>query len=341
MSGSLAAAGQDGHRPGLRVVDSITDLDLPGPDLPGLDRPGSGGGTAGTGFAGTGSAGTGARVAVAGSHGGEYSGRFALSAGLSGVIFHDAGLGLDAAGVAGLALLDRSGVAAAAVAAASARIGDGRDVHRHGVISQLNQAAWRCGVRAGMPCREAASLMLSEAPGPHRPPAAGPGRVRHRPAGPATDDQVARVLVGARHDIWVLDSASAAGPRQDGAIVVTGSHAALPGGQPRRALKCDAFLAAFNAAGSAASQAGTETGAGAGAGPATGATRLPALDQRGIAAVAVDAMSARIGSGRSTLDQGVVAVVNRRAAALGIRPGDRLATVARALADGTERSNPR
>jgi len=313
MSGSLAA-GQDGHQPGLRVVDSITDLDLPGLH-------------------------PGARVAVAGSHGGEYSGRFALSAGLSGVIFHDAGLGLDAAGVAGLALLDRSGVAAAAVAAASARIGDGRDVHLRGVISQLNQAAWRCGVRAGMPCREAASLLLSEAPGPHRPPAAGPGPLRHRPAGPAADDQVARVRAGARHDIWVLDSASVAGPRQDGAIVVTGSHAALPGGQPRRALKCDAFLAAFNAAGSAGPEAGTE--AGTQAGPGAGATRLPALDHRGIAAVAVDAMSARIGSGRSTLDQGVVAVANQRAAALGIRPGDRLATVARALADGTERDNPR
>ncbi len=318
MSGSLAG-GRDGHGPGLRVVDSITDLPKLSPDVPGS------GGTPTRGAA---------RVAVAGSHGGEYSGRFALSAGLSGVIFHDAGLGLDAAGVAGLALLDRSGVAAAAVAAASARIGDGGDVHRRGVISQLNQAAWRCGVRAGMPCQEAARLMLSQAAANQaaRPKRAEAGsRATARSLAGDTGqaiDEVTRVRTGGRHDVWVLNSASAAGPRQDGAIVLTGSHAALPGGHPARALKCDAFLAAFNAAG-------------AGPGTSPGTARLPALDQRGIAAVAVDPMSARIGSGRSTLDQGVVAVVNQRAAALGIRPGDRLATILPALADGTEGEDTR
>jgi hypothetical protein len=255
---------------------------------------------------------------VAGSHGGEYSGRWALAAGLAGVIFHDAGLGLDRAGVAGLALLDQAGVAAAAVAAASARIGDGQDVFRRGVIAEFNQAARRGGIRAGLPCRQAADLLLRLVPDASQPAAAAARLSALAATAPGVAE---RVRAGGRCDVWILDSASEAGPRQDGAIVVTGSHGGLPGGQPRRALKCDALLAAFNAAGGAAGQPGVG--------------RLPVLDDRGIAAVAVDAMSARIGSAASTLAHGVVSVVNQRAAsAFGIRPGDRLSDVVDAIAGG-------
>jgi len=44
-----------------------------------------------------------------------------------------------------------------------------------------------------------------------------------------------------------------------------------------------------------------------------GTTRLPALDQRGIAAACVSAFSARIGDGRSTLADGYISTVNETA----------------------------
>jgi hypothetical protein len=50
-------------------------------------------------------------------------------------------------------------------------------------------------------------------------------------------------------------------------------------------------------------------------------SRLPALDSRGIAALTVAAESARIGDARSSYEDGVLSRVNRRAAALGLKPG--------------------
>ena len=107
--------------------------------------------------------------------------------------------------------------------------------------------------------------------------------------------------------VWALDSASAVGPEHVGAIVVTGSHGGLLGGQPATALKYDALAALFNDAGIGIDEAGV--------------TRLPALDARGIAAATVAASSARIGDARSTYEGGIVSRVNARAAALGIAPG--------------------
>ena len=92
-----------------------------------------------------------------------------------------------------------------------------------------------------------------------------------------------------------------------GAVVLTGSHGGLIGGDPARALKADVLAAAFNDAG-----VGTD---------AAGITRLPALSARGIPAFAVDAMSARIGDGRSTYEDGIVSAVNDAARDLGAHPG--------------------
>ncbi|MBD0272510.1 MAG: hypothetical protein ICV73_11340 [Acetobacteraceae bacterium] len=60
----------------------------------------------------------------------------------------------------------------------------------------------------------------------------------------------------------------------------------------------------------------------AGPGPAgPPATRLPALDARGIAAATVSAATARIGDGRSTEADGVLSRVNATAARLGLLEG--------------------
>ncbi|MFN3372822.1 MAG: hypothetical protein ACK44M_04545 [Chloroflexus sp.] len=104
---------------------------------------------------------------ISGSHGGTSSAHYALRVPLAGVVFNDAGIGKDNAGLAGLALLDDHGIPAMTVAHTSARIGDAADTWEHGVISACNVSATARGVRVGMAVREAAELVLREQFPPH------------------------------------------------------------------------------------------------------------------------------------------------------------------------------
>lgn len=92
---------------------------------------------------------------VTGSHGGTSAGRFALEAGVRLVVFNDAGVGLDDAGVAALALLQAHGVAACTVAHHSARIGEAASTLASGVISRANASALALGMQPGLPLRGA------------------------------------------------------------------------------------------------------------------------------------------------------------------------------------------
>jgi hypothetical protein len=89
------------------------------------------------------------RIVVTGSHGGLSAGRFALQARPLLAVFNDAGIGLDDAGVAGLALLQRHGIAACTVAHDSARIGEAASTLRTGVVSRANDAARDLGLAPG------------------------------------------------------------------------------------------------------------------------------------------------------------------------------------------------
>jgi hypothetical protein len=89
-------------------------------------------------------------VLVTGSHGGISAGRFALQARPHVVVFNDAGVGRDQAGVAGLALLQAHGIAACAVSHASARIGEARSTLDDGVVSTANDAARALGLAPGV-----------------------------------------------------------------------------------------------------------------------------------------------------------------------------------------------
>jgi hypothetical protein len=241
-------------------------------------------------------------VIVAGSHGGRYSGRLAAKAGARAVVLNDAGLGLDAAGIGSLALLEPLGIAAATVAHVSGRIGDAADMFSRGRISHANAPARAVGVAPGMPCAEAALLLLA-AP-------------RHRVSLPAAAEARGEVAPpdGALRRILLLDSASLVRPEDAGQIVVTGSHGALLGGRPDTAMRgVAAFAAVFNDAGGGPEGSGT--------------SRLTALDQAGVAAFTVAAASARIGEGASSFHDGVVSAVNPRAAALGACIGDRASEV--------------
>jgi hypothetical protein len=224
------------------------------------------------------------KVLVAGSHGGIIAAWYAARAGVRAVILHDAGIGKDEAGIAGLSYLEKLGIAAAAVGHATAAIGEGSDMLARGVISRSNRIAAGLGVHPGLTCR-AAALQLSAAPcRAGAPPEYCEGRY-----------ELAANVTG-------MDSIGLAQASDAGKILVIGSHGALHGGRPESALPVDAVFAVFNDAG----------------GEAT--TRLPTLARRGIAAATVDCMSARIGDCRSMWESGVLSHVNGAAAAR-VAPG--------------------
>lgn len=247
-------------------------------------------------------------VLVSGSHGGLVAARYAARAGVRAVIFNDAGLGRDEAGVAGLAWLEGLGIAAAAVAHDSARIADAADSLAHGRISRVNATARACGVVARATCA-AAARRLRGAPqvtvmGASTLAAEG----RHLLVAP-TPRAVA--IVG-------LDSIGLVEDRDAACVLVIGSHGGLHGGDPSSALPVAARAAFFHDAGIGKDAAGT--------------TRLPVLAARALAAATVDHRSARIGDARSMWATGVLSVVNAVAAHAGMAPGMPLRSAARACA---------
>ena len=69
-------------------------------------------------------------------------------------LFNDAGIGIDEAGVTRLPALAARGIAAATVAAASARIGDARSTYEDGIVSRVNSRAVALGIAPGISARE-------------------------------------------------------------------------------------------------------------------------------------------------------------------------------------------
>lgn len=234
------------------------------------------------------------RVLVCGSHAGAYAGYLAARAGVRAVVLNDAGVGLDEAGIGALAHCQALGIAAAAVAHGSARIGDAENMLADGVISHRNAIAAALGVSAGMPCAEAGAL-LSGAP-------AGRGDS-------AAYDEARSVAGVNRHGLRIVcvDSVSLVTPDDAGQIVLSGSHGGVVCGQRGLAIRVAAAAAFYNDAGIGKDQAGV--------------SRLPVLDEQHIAAATVAAASARIGDGRSTYESGILSRANVTAADLGFAPG--------------------
>src|SRR5580693_1308136 len=90
------------------------------------------------------------RAALAGSHAGVYAAYLAAKAGVKAVILSDAGVGREQAGIGGLRFLETLGVPGAAIGHRSARIGDGADAIRRGIIMHVNGPAAQSGLRPRM-----------------------------------------------------------------------------------------------------------------------------------------------------------------------------------------------
>jgi hypothetical protein len=102
-------------------------------------------------------------IVITGSHGALLGGRpeTALRAPARAAVFHDAGIGIDRAGLSRLPALDARGIAAATVAGDSARIGDARSIWTTGRISAVNETARALGVAIGMDVPEFATLIAT------------------------------------------------------------------------------------------------------------------------------------------------------------------------------------
>ncbi len=234
------------------------------------------------------------KVLVAASHGGVYAGYLAAKGHARGVILNDAGGGLEGAGYGALAWADGFGMPAAVVGCMMARIGDGQDMIRNGVISRANVTATAAGVVAGMTARAGAERMLDAPMWTGEAPELPESRfiIREGGDGPA--------VIG-------CDSASLITPEDAGQIVVCASHGGLLANAPGYILKAPLLGAVLSDAGMGKENAGV--------------ARVHAAEAMNIAAVAVSVASARIGDARSIWETGVVSTVNRLAAKVGAKPG--------------------
>lgn len=266
-------------RPGIFVADSVTSL---GPEVAG-------------------------NVVIAGSHCGVYAAYLAARAKVRAVILNDAGIGLDQAGIAGLAYLERIGIPAAAIHNDSARIGDGADTAARGVLAHVNARAQTLGCAAGHTALEAAlRLQAQERAAALYVPEVIEGRYPIDTAG--------------RIEVVGLDSASLIEDCDAPRIVITASHGALLGGDPHSALRAGARAVFFNDAGVGRDRAGI--------------SRLPELDRRGMIAATVSHWTARIGDSRSSWQTGVLSHLNQAARGAGAKPGMRLSDFIRSIAGG-------
>jgi hypothetical protein len=107
------------------------------------------------------------QIVVTASHGALSGGRpdNAVAPDVRAVFFSDAGAegGMDGAGIARLAPLDRRSIPAGAVSAESAPIGDSRALYHDGILSHVNATASRLGARPGMPLKEFVDILTAAA----------------------------------------------------------------------------------------------------------------------------------------------------------------------------------
>jgi hypothetical protein len=219
-------------------------------------------------------------VIVSGSYGGKYNAFNAAKWGIRGVIMNDAGVGADDAGIAGLPYLDQIGLPAATASASSCHIGDGDHTLAHGIISHVNIAAAALGCAPGETVRASAERMATAPVPPEAPP-------------PITEgNRVTLRDIPGKPRLVCADSVGMVRPEDAGHIVITASHAALPGGRRDTIIPPGILAVFFSDAGGGLDNAGI--------------ARLPVLDADGIIAGTTSAASAPIGDSRALYERGVL-----------------------------------
>jgi hypothetical protein len=105
------------------------------------------------------------QIAVTGSHAALFRGLpdDVIKPDVMAIFFSDAGIGLDEAGVARLADLDKRTIPAGTASAESARIGDSRSIYEDGILSRVNASASAAGLTTGITVSRAISILIGRA----------------------------------------------------------------------------------------------------------------------------------------------------------------------------------
>ena len=102
-------------------------------------------------------------IVTTGSHGALLGGKpeTAIKIPVFAALYNDADFGIEDAGIARLAVLDRRGIAGACVSAFSARIGDGPSTYHDGFVSAVNGRARACGGEIGISAKELVARLVA------------------------------------------------------------------------------------------------------------------------------------------------------------------------------------
>lgn len=215
-----------------------------------------------------------------------------FSRGAKAIIATDAGIGKDEAGISGLKHGETIGVPVAAIAVMSAETSNGRSTLL-GEISRANAQARTLGVTPGMLGYEAAARLA-------KAPAGKP-----IPTAPGVEERPVVVEETPKGRIWATPGTTAIRHKVPNDVICSGANSSR--------ISSDGVLR-IGAKGSIANDAGIARNNSAVEG-------VMILGERGIPSAAVSTLSARLGEGRSTWNDGLISVVNQVAAARGIKVG--------------------
>lgn len=229
-------------------------------------------------------------VVLAASYAGKSALVFALRRGLRGVIAHEAGVGLAQAGISGLELCQDYGIPAAAVATMDAGLSHGASMI-DARITHCNAIASGLGISPGMSAFPAGLLMLKSPP----------GKVVNPPD--VVDPRVHLVAKTARGSVYATDSTFSIKEAMPNTTICGGPHCGRVFAESILKIRPSGAMA--NDAGMGRNRSGIEG--------------LAILGEHGIAAASVAAMSARIGSGLSTYQDGIISACNPLAQQKGVR----------------------
>jgi hypothetical protein len=212
--------------------------------------------------------------------------------GVKAVIATDGGIGKDEAGISGLKHGEAIGVPVAVIAAMSAETSNGRSTLL-GEISRANAQARALGIAPRMVAYEAAARLANAPPGKPVPTPLG------------TEEAAVVVEETARGRIWATPGTTAIKDQIPNDVICSGANASRVFSDG--VLRIAAKGAIANDAGIAKNNSAVEG--------------VKLLGERGIPTAAAVTMSARLGEGLSTWNDGVVSVVNPVAVARGVNVG--------------------
>jgi uncharacterized protein YunC (DUF1805 family) len=213
--------------------------------------------------------------------------------GVKAVIATDAGIGKDNAGISGLLHAETIDVPVATIAAMSAETSNGRETLLLGTISRVNKQARVLGVETGMLAYEAAAR-LAKAPA---------GKSIPTPLG--NEETPTVVEQTAKGRVWATPGTTAITEKVPNDVICSGANSSR--------VSSDGILR-MGARGSIANDAGIARNN-------TAVEGIALLEEKGVPSAAVATMSARLGEGLSTWNDGVISVVNAPAAKLGVKVG--------------------